>query len=318
MDQTRSPSRLTDHGLNAGRRGLLHRGAKAWFKDNEGTGVRDASGCSNGRRLQSLGRCPDQNRVGASVTPSSPCHGSPGAAGRHLDQARAGIPKNLYRPRRRQERRHDGHRASDYGGSRTPRSGPVKNNVGASANNPSDEALIAGMVLGDETATVTFVRRYQRRVFGLALGMLGDPAIAEDVSQEALIRAWRHAPVFDARRGSVNAWVLTITRNLAIDAIRKHRALPTDPDDIVALGLASGSRSPEDLGCGDQLAPELRAALNALPLPQRRAVVLAALYGRSIEEISCSESIPPGTAKTRIRAGLKKLRAALHNAEEWR
>jgi RNA polymerase sigma-70 factor (ECF subfamily) len=183
---------------------------------------------------------------------------------------------------------------------------------------PSDEALIAGMVLGDELAAVTFVRRYQKRVFGLALGMLGDPGVAEDVAQEALIRAWRHAPVFDARRGSATAWVLTITRNLAIDAIRKHRALPTDPNDLIALGMASTGRSPEDLGSGNHLAPELRAALNALPATQRRAVVLAALYGRTIDEISSTESIPQGTAKTRVRAGLRKLRAALHNAEEWR
>jgi RNA polymerase sigma-70 factor (ECF subfamily) len=193
----------------------------------------------------------------------------------------------------------------------------VKMNAGAPPANPSDEALIAGMVVGDELAAVTFVRRYQKRVFGLALGMLGDPAVAEDVSQEALLRAWRHAPVFDARRGSATAWILTITRNLAIDAIRKHRTIPTDPNDLIALGMASSGRSPEDLG-SNELAPELRTALNALPLPQRRAVVLAALYGRSIDEISCSESIPTGTAKTRIRAGLKKLRVALHNAEEWR
>jgi RNA polymerase sigma-70 factor (ECF subfamily) len=187
-----------------------------------------------------------------------------------------------------------------------------------SLGGPSDEALIAGMAVGDERAAVTFVRRYQKRVFGLALGMLGDPAVAEDVSQEALIRAWRHAPVFDARRGSATTWVLTITRNLAIDAIRKHSTLPTDPNDLVALGMVSNGRSPEDLASGDRLAPELRRALNALPLPQRRAVVLAALYGRTIDEISSSECIPQGTAKTRIRAGLKKLRSALHDVEEWR
>jgi RNA polymerase sigma-70 factor (ECF subfamily) len=183
---------------------------------------------------------------------------------------------------------------------------------------PSDEALIAGMVVGDELAAVTFVRRYQKRVFGLALGMLGDPGVAEDVAQEALIRAWRHAPVFDARRGSATSWILTITRNLAIDAIRKHRALPTDPNELIALGMASTGRSPEDVGSGSHLAPELRAALNTLPMSQRRAVVLAALYGRTIDEISTTESIPQGTAKTRVRAGLRKLRVALHNAEEWR
>ncbi|MGH9080346.1 MAG: RNA polymerase sigma factor [Acidimicrobiales bacterium] len=180
---------------------------------------------------------------------------------------------------------------------------------------PSDEALMAGMAIGDEHAVVSFVRRYQKRVFGLAVGLLDDPGAAEDVAQEALLRAWRHAPVFDARRGTVTSWVLTITRNLAIDAIRQRRALPTDPDDLVALGLASGERTVEDLAVGGQLSPNLRGALQALPVEQRRATLLAALYGRTAEEISSSESIPLGTAKTRIRAGLQKLRAALDDAK---
>jgi len=182
---------------------------------------------------------------------------------------------------------------------------------GAPESGPSDEALVAGMAVGDEMAAVAFVRRYQKRVFGLASAMLSDRSLAEDVAQEALIRAWRHAQVFDARRGSVTTWVLTITRNLAIDTMRKHRAVPTDPNDLIALGMATGGRSPEDLGFGSQLTPALRVALNDLPVTQRRAVVLAALYGRTIDEISSIESIPQGTAKTRIRAGMMKLRSAL-------
>ncbi len=183
-----------------------------------------------------------------------------------------------------------------------------------SVGNPSDEALMAGMAIGDEHAAVTFVRRYQKRVFGLAVGLLDDAGAAEDVAQEALLRAWRHAPVFDARRGTVTSWVLTITRNLAIDAIRRRRAFPTDPDDLVALGLASGGRPVEDVAMAGHLSPDLRAALTALPAEQRRATLLAVLYGRTAEEISTSESIPLGTAKTRIRAGLQKLRAALDGA----
>jgi RNA polymerase sigma factor (sigma-70 family) len=170
--------------------------------------------------------------------------------------------------------------------------------------------------VGDEQAAAAFVRRYQRRVFGLAVGMLGDPGVAEDVAQEALLRAWRHAPVFDARRGSVTSWILTITRNLAIDAIRRRRAVPTDPEVLVSLGLAETNDSAEDVSTAGHLGPELRTALAALPVEQRRATLLAALYGRTAEEISTSESIPLGTAKTRIRAGLSKLRAALRDAEE--
>jgi RNA polymerase sigma-70 factor (ECF subfamily) len=179
---------------------------------------------------------------------------------------------------------------------------------------PSDEALIAGMAAGDTPAAVSFVRRYQRRVFGLAVGMVSDPGVAEDIAQEALLRAWRHAPVFDARKGTVATWVLTITRNLAIDAIRQRRAFSTDPDELVALGMAGGGRSTEDLAVARHLAPELIDALRRLPAEQRRATVLAALYGRTAEEISVSEQIPLGTAKTRIRTGLQKLRSALSDA----
>ncbi len=179
----------------------------------------------------------------------------------------------------------------------------------------ADEALLAGIAQGDHDATVAFVRRYQKRVFGLAHSMTGDVAAAEEVAQEALVRVWRHAPVYDARRGSVATWVLTITRNLAIDALRMRRATPTDPDDFVALGLVSTERSPEDAALAGDAAPAVRRALGELPPEQRRALVLAAVYGHTAAEISVRESIPLGTAKTRVRAGLGKLRTALGEQE---
>ncbi len=110
----------------------------------------------------------------------------------------------------------------------------------------SDEGLLAGMALGEHAAAVTFVRRYQRRVFGLAYSMTGDAGVAEDVAQEAMTRVWRHAPVFDPRRGSVASWVLTITRNLAIDALRLRRAVATDPNDFALATLRSTEHNPED------------------------------------------------------------------------
>ncbi|MGB7051570.1 MAG: sigma-70 family RNA polymerase sigma factor [Acidimicrobiales bacterium] len=176
---------------------------------------------------------------------------------------------------------------------------------------PSDEALLAGVAQGDNEASVAFVRRYQKRVFGLAYSMIGDTAAAEEVTQEALIRVWRHAPVFDARRGSVTTWVLTITRNLSIDALRLRRAVPIDPDEFLTLGLISNEGLPEESAIAGDSVPALRAALATLPTDQRRALVLAAVWGKTAAEISESESIPLGTAKTRIRAGMSKLRAAM-------
>src|SRR3984957_11272122 len=148
----------------------------------------------------------------------------------------------------------------------------------------SDEALLAGMALGDQSAAVTFTRRYQRRLFGLAYSMTNDAGVAEDVAQEAMIRVWRHAPVFDPRRGSVTSWVLTITRNLAIDALRMRRAVPTDPDDFAIAMLASNERDPEDTAGRHDARRIVRSALRVLPDEQRRAVVLSAVYGRTALE----------------------------------
>jgi len=179
----------------------------------------------------------------------------------------------------------------------------------------SDEGLLAGMAVGEQAAAVTFVRRYQRRVFGLAYSMTGDTGVAEDVSQEALLRAWKHAPVFDPRRGSVASWVLTITRNLAIDALRLRRAVPTDPDDFAAAALRSNEHDPEDAVRRGDVRELVRGGLETLPPEQRRAVVLAAVYGRTALEISESEGIPLGTAKTRIRTALIRLRVAVEQSE---
>src|SRR5437870_1911405 len=169
----------------------------------------------------------------------------------------------------------------------------------------ADDALLAGFGMGDAEAATAFVRRYQARVFGLARSIVGDPALAEDVAQEAFVRAWRHAAAYDARRGSVLTWLLTITRNLAIDALRLHRPAPVDPAALAAFEVRP-TGPPDAPGAAAEVATEmvrLRAALAALPEEQRRAVVLAALCGRTAKEVGESEGIPLGTAKTRIRTG---------------
>src|SRR3954465_15445298 len=102
---------------------------------------------------------------------------------------------------------------------------------GARFDELSDETLLEGLGAGDRRAAVAFVKRFERRVYGLALTVVGDRALAEDIAQEALTRAWRHAEAYDPRRGAVATWLLTITRNLAIDAIRLRRAHPRPPAD---------------------------------------------------------------------------------------
>jgi len=178
----------------------------------------------------------------------------------------------------------------------------------------SDEALLAGIATGDAVSARTFVRRYQQRVFGLALTILHDRQGAEDVAQEAFVRVWRHAGAFDARRGNVAPWVLTITRNAALDALRLRRATPVEPDVIVTMAPAALGRGPADAAEHGFDVDRVRRLLAELPAEQRDAVLLAAFHGRTAAEIAASESIPLGTAKTRIRTGLRKLRDRL--AEE--
>jgi RNA polymerase sigma factor (sigma-70 family) len=174
-----------------------------------------------------------------------------------------------------------------------------------------DDALMAGMAAGDQDAAAVFVRRHQRQVYGLAQSVVGDAATAEDVAQEAFTRAWRHADSYDARRASATTWLLTITRNLAIDALRLRRSDPADPVTIASLMGAARHPGPADLALASADRRRLIEALGKLPSEQRRAVVLAAIGGRTGEEVSQVEGIPLGTAKTRIRTALLRLRADL-------
>ena len=180
---------------------------------------------------------------------------------------------------------------------------------GSLAEGLSDEALLAGMAAGAIGAGTAFVRRHQSRVFGLAWTLLGDPDLAEDVAQETFLRAWRHGTDFDPRKGSVRSWLFRITQNLAIDALRMRRAEPMAPETLLAhLALDD---DPVDHITRLEDAERMRAAVRGLPTPQQRALVLAAYLGRTAEEISRIEHIPLGTAKTRIRAAMLRLRATL-------
>lgn len=178
----------------------------------------------------------------------------------------------------------------------------------------SDDSLLAGMASDDDQAAAAFVRRFQAQVYGLALAIVRSPALAEDVAQEAFVKAWRYAGAYDSRRGRVAGWLMTITRNLAIDAIRSSRQRPTETDELITLFLArdrgdEGEASFEDVD-------RLRRALRELPFEQTQAVLLSVFYGLTAKEIGTLEGIPVGTVKTRVRRGLMKLRDRLEVSDE--
>jgi RNA polymerase sigma factor (sigma-70 family) len=181
--------------------------------------------------------------------------------------------------------------------------------MGTPADRLPDETLLAGLGAGDADLAIAFVRRFQRLVFGVAVTVLSDPGIAEDVAQQAFEQAWRHAQVYDSRRGSVRAWLTTITHNLAIDVVRARTSAPVDPGDLPAL-LTAVTDTPERLAVAHDNAAGVRRALARLPSPQARAVAMAGIYGMTARQIADVEGVPLGTAKTRIRDGMQKLRNA--------
>jgi RNA polymerase sigma factor (sigma-70 family) len=189
--------------------------------------------------------------------------------------------------------------------------------IGLPAGDLPDEALLSGLGAGDEELSVAFVRRFQSKVYGIALAVTGDTRTAEDVAQQVFERAWRHAGGFDPLRGSVGAWLATITRNLAIDAVRIRRAVPVDAGELFARVTAGSGSAPdpsEAVEAGTS-AGALRAALRSLPAEQARAVVLAGIAGLSASEVAAAEGVPLGTAKTRIRTAMHRLRAVLDSTE---
>jgi len=180
----------------------------------------------------------------------------------------------------------------------------------------SDESLLAGMAARDHEACMAFIRRFEGTVYGLALRMLGDRPLAEDVAQETFSRAWCHAHTHDPRRGAVSTWLLTIARNLAVDTLRLRRPDPLDPHTLALHdGLLSTDVEPCDAAIHAHERQRVRAAIAQLPLEQRRALVLSTFGGCTAKQISRVEQIPLGTAKTRIRAGLHKVRAILEDEE---
>lgn len=182
--------------------------------------------------------------------------------------------------------------------------------VGTPAERLPDETLLAGLGAGDAELSVAFVRRFQGVVFGVAVTVLHDRNLAEDVAQQAFERAWKHAQMFDGRQGTVRGWLTRITHNLAIDTLRVRTSAPMDPGDLADL-LTEVADSPERLAVARDSAAGLRSALGRLPREQARAVTMAGIYGMTARQVAESEGVPVGTAKTRIRYGLEKLRAAL-------
>lgn len=179
------------------------------------------------------------------------------------------------------------------------------------ADRAADAALVEGLAVDDPAVAAAFVRRFRAPVYGMACSIVRDPGLAEDVAQEVFLRAWRAAATYDQRRASVLTWLLTITRNAAIDAVRARRPLPVEDETLDALVMDTvAAPAPVEEQAVRRVEAELALQrLRSLPTEQARAVVLSVLGGCTAAEVGEREGIPLGTAKTRIRTGLIRLRA---------
>jgi RNA polymerase sigma-70 factor (ECF subfamily) len=172
----------------------------------------------------------------------------------------------------------------------------------------ADQRLMRAFADRDPGAADTIYHRFAGRIYGLGLVMLGNEAAAQDLVQDTFVKLWRSADRYDRTRGKLETWVLLMARSLAIDAIRRRV--------LEARTLESaGHPSETDQGPGPaeravtiDLTERARRAMAALPPEQRAALELAYLAGKTSAEISDLEGIPVGTAKTRIRAALLRLR----------
>jgi RNA polymerase sigma-70 factor (ECF subfamily) len=181
-----------------------------------------------------------------------------------------------------------------------------------------DSALVAQAAAGDERALGELYDRYGGMAFSLACAIVGEHADAEEVVADAYAQVWRSASGFDPSRGSVAAWLATIVRTRALDLVRSRKrrarvleeaAMVTDEGET--LVLAPTPESPDRGAELTDVSTIVRRSLAELPPPQRRVIELAYFGGLSQSEIAAQLSEPLGTVKTRMRAGMDKLRQAL-------
>src|SRR5579883_1446972 len=180
---------------------------------------------------------------------------------------------------------------------------------------PADEELMHRVAAGDSDALAQLFKRYSGTVYSLAYRMLNDREGAEELLNEAFVRVWRQAPLFDARRGKFSTWLMSVTRNLGIDQLRSDRSRPqrsSSPDgENILLNIVDDRVSVESQAWNAERRRLIREALKRLPAAQREALELAYFEGLTQAEIATKLGDPIGTTKTRIRLGLQKLRDIL-------
>jgi RNA polymerase sigma-70 factor, ECF subfamily len=177
------------------------------------------------------------------------------------------------------------------------------------------------MDLSDPTIFARVYDEHGPGVYGAALRVVGNPATAQDVAQDVFLRLWRRPAAFDARRGDLGAYLRLMARSRALDLWRTAQASGRATDRLKIAAGRDEPRADEQPAARFERGQEertVRSALGALPEPQREAVVLAYWGGLTADEIAARSGVPLGTAKSRVRLGLQRMRGELERerAEE--
>jgi RNA polymerase sigma factor (sigma-70 family) len=179
----------------------------------------------------------------------------------------------------------------------------------------SDEALVAVVARGDESALAELYDRVGRVAYGLAFRVLRDDRLAEDAVQEAFLAVWRSAGAFRPERAKASTWILTLVHRRAVDLVRREERRRADPLDD-ATAEAATSESAEDAAWVGFERDRVQAALRQLPDTQREAIELAYYGGFSQSELAERLGLPLGTIKSRMFTGLARLRELLDDEDK--
>jgi RNA polymerase sigma-70 factor (ECF subfamily) len=180
----------------------------------------------------------------------------------------------------------------------------------------TDEALLVSLADGaDQAALSELYDRYQAVMYGLAMRITNDAALAQDAVQEAFVGVWRNASRYTPGRASVRTWILSITHHRAIDLVRRRRPtnpLPEADEPVTTAALTAPDVWPEVERAVDAAA--VRSAIGELPELQREAIEMAYFQGLTQVEIASRTGAPLGTVKSRVRLGLQQMRRVLEEA----
>jgi RNA polymerase sigma-70 factor (ECF subfamily) len=177
----------------------------------------------------------------------------------------------------------------------------------------SDEAVVALTARSDEVALAELYDRYGRAAFGLALRVVRDEALAEDAVQEAFLAVWRGAARFIPERAKASTWIMTLVHRRAVDVVRREERRRADP--LPEAGAEPGGPSAADSAWLRLERERVQAALRRLPDQQREALELAYYGGFTQSELAERLGEPLGTIKSRMFAGLARLRELLESME---